>query len=437
MAFNAVQNRLSASVAFPTMGGMNRRFQRHAQAWLGVAVLIAGIAFAAPAYAEEPKQEQDSAPSESPPAGFRSWEDLAEAQDRLNNAADQILAEPGQGYSGTVAAPENGELQVFWKGDVPADARERAERTGVPVKFIPAEFSQVELAEEVARLGEDKRVTTAAPNVDGSGVTVTVSTEEDREAILAEARLPLTVTVEQGPELLFDRQNDISPYWGGARWYNLSSGSSCSTGFSVRWREVPRMLTAGHCGANGNVARIGNAAQPVTTITADVNARDTQMLNPPQGRTYAGRIYTGPWNSWTSMRVIGSTPDYVGNWICTGGSFSGEHCSARVYAVNTSVLGMAPMTYAANPGGPVAGNCVAAPGDSGGPAYHRSLYIQWPYIQLGAMARGTITAGVLDTPCLSLGVWRTGSYRVWYAPVRRPFFDPHIGSLQFYGASLM
>lgn len=410
--------------------------------WSVTALLVMAVLLPATgaSAAEEPKTEQPGvAPAEAVPGGFRTWEDLSEAQTRLNTAADEILSVDSPGYAGTIAAPENGELHIYWKGEVPADAQERAARTGVPVRFLPARHSEAELAAEVDRLGADSRVGTAAPEADGSGLAVTVSTDADREAILAEARLPLSVTIERKPDLLFNRQADISPYWGGARWNNLSTGGSCSTGFSVTWGGQPRMLTAGHCGSNGNVARIGNATQPTTSITADVNARDTQLLNRPPNRTFAGRIYTGAWNSSSSIRVGGSTADYVGNWICTGGAFTGEHCNAKVYAVNTSVLGMAPMTYAAKvPGTPAAGNCIAAPGDSGGPVYSHGLFIKWPFkIEIAAVARGTITAGYLDTPCVSLGVWKTGSYRVFYAPVRRPLFSPYVGSLTFYGASLM
>ncbi|GIH06717.1 hypothetical protein Rhe02_47840 [Rhizocola hellebori] len=434
----------SGAAEFPTMASMNPRYRRHAQAFLGVAILLAGM-FAAPAYAaEEPKQDQDSAPSETPPAGFRSWEELTDTQDRLNSAADYILSERSEGFSGLVAAPEKRALQVFWKGEIPADVKQRAAESGVPVEFGSAAYSQAELNDEVTRLGADKRVGEASPNADGSGVTVTVGNDADAEAVRREARLRVSVNVDRSPELLFDRQNDISPYWGGARWSNLSWGTSCSTGFSVIAGGQPRMLSAAHC-ADGppaipvsNVVRIGNATQPNTTVIGDINARDHLLINRPQGRTFAGRIYTGPWNSSTSAKVIGSTPDYVGNWICTGGARSGEHCNIRVVAVNTSVLGIAPLTRAEKvPAGPFVGNCIAAPGDSGGPVYNYGLVIRWPFLQWGAVARGTITAGVLDTPCWTNTGWATGSWRVWYAPVRRPLFDIHIGSLQWYGATLM
>jgi hypothetical protein len=286
-------------------------------------------------------------------------------------------------------------------------------------------------------------VFTAMPNVDGSGATVTVGTDADAEAIRAESQLPLSVTVEhQAPSLLWNRQNDISPYWGGARWDNLSTGSYCSTGFGVNFFGSQMMLSAGHCGANGNVARIGAPGQPLTTLTLDVNPRDTLMINRPAGRSIAGRIYSGGIYSMTSYRVVGGAPDYVGNYVCTGGARTGEHCNARVTAVNVSVLGITPLTFA------VAGvnTCIAAPGDSGGPVYapRRIFGIPLPMPTFGAVARGTITAGYLDTACLADSGSRvpppviiTGSYRVFYAPVLRPFFDPHIGSQQFYGYTFL
>ena len=136
--------------------------------------------------------------------------------------------------------------------------------------------------------------------------------------------------------------------------------------------------------------------------------------------------------------MIGSTPDYVGNWICTGGARSGEHCSIRVVAVNTSVLGIAPLTRPrrSRPGRSRA-TASPRPATAADPRTTTAIKITWPFIQIGAVARGTITAGVLDTPCWTNTGWATGSWRVWYAPVLRPLFGPQIGSLTWYGATLM
>jgi hypothetical protein len=308
----------------------------------------------------------------------------------------------------------------------------------VPVSFLSARYSAAELASENTRLGADSRVFTSSPNVDGSGITVTVGNDADAEAIRATAQVAATVNVDAKPQLLFDRQNDITPYWGGARWDNLSGGVYCSTGFAVDFFGQRKMLTAGHCGSNGNVARIGAPGQPNTTLSLDVNPRDTLMINkpPPAFSNFDGRIYSGGIYSNTSRDVVFNSPaiDYVGNWICTGGARTGEHCNAQVTLVNTTVLGITPLTYA------VAGvnTCIAAPGDSGGPTYSFGTSLAT------VRGRGTITAGTLNTACVADSGTRvpppiitTGSRVVWYAPLQRPLFDPHVGSLQFYGATFL
>ena len=197
--------------------------------------------------------------------------------------------------------------------------------------------------------------------------------------------------------------------------------------------------------SNGDIARIGNAAEPNTTIINDNDLRDTQMLQPPPGKTHAGRIYVGTSAPGInkSVRISGGDVDYVGNFICTGGSYTGEHCNIKVLGVNTVVLGRSPMTYAAHAAG--FGNCVAAHGDSGGPVYSYQYTYSggWNppvlYLDVSGRARGTITAGnFTGTTCVNYnGAVVSGSYEVWYAPVLGPAGGAYIGSLQFYGASLL
>src|SRR5690349_14241302 len=58
------------------------------------------------------------------PAGFRSWPEAMAVQARLNEAADQIVAATASaggetGFAGLIAAPENRELRLYWKGSPP------------------------------------------------------------------------------------------------------------------------------------------------------------------------------------------------------------------------------------------------------------------------------------------------------------------------------
>ncbi len=59
-------------------------------------------------------------------------------------------------------------------------------------------------------------------------------------------------------------------------------------------------------------------------------ASSTALLNYPG--TIDSRIYTGPFDASTvtNAKIAGATPDFVGNFIVTGGASSGEHFSVQV-----------------------------------------------------------------------------------------------------------
>jgi hypothetical protein len=159
--------------------------------------------------------------------------------------------------------------------------------------------------------------------------------------------------------------------------------------------------------------------------------RDNLLIRYDHG--VGGDIYAGPFDSSGSRPVSGATPDFVGDWVATGGSSSGEHMLIKVTAVdlyasisNGLCPAIGPLTKAvsADPQW-----CVAAPGDSGGPVY--SLADDG-----SAIARGTITAGDNGTVgCPGLEHW--GSNDVYYAPLLRPDGDPEVGYLQIYGFAIL
>lgn len=364
--------------------------------------------------------------STAPPAGFASWAEVFAVQDRLNAAAEKIIATRGAGFAGVVAAPENGDVRVYWKGRVPASARQAASTAGAPVRFLSAAYSERELLAETERLAADPRVLSVGPEADGSGLTITV-TEAGRQAIrsrtgaFAASAIPLFVRNESAPQPL-SRQNDFSPYVGGAR-YTTTGG--CSTGFAIALSGVSHILSAGHCGSNGQLATDGGGgvADQMGTIFNDNNARDTLMINT---RSF-GHIYVGPFNGSATLDVSGAQSDIVGNLVCTSGARTGEHCGLRVTHVNTSDSGFSPLTRAIHP----SGGCAAARGDSGGPVVVSSAS--------GLLARGTISTGRPgegNVTCPNAPV-ADSSNVVFYAPMFRPVGGPTVGSLQFYGAQIL
>jgi hypothetical protein len=216
-----------------------------------------------------------------------------------------------------------------------------------------------------------------------------------------------------GAGVLFTRQNDSSPYWGGARTQN------CTTGWAIWWNGDSRILSAGHCGNNGNNIFDGGG-DFMGPVINDNDARDTHMID-VRGH---GRVWDGPWTETSFTKAVrGATFSNVGNWVCSSGSRSGIICNIRVIANNSSWSGVFPMVYADQQNG-VSG---AGQGDSGGPVF------ELPSPDDGRVfAKGTITGGVDGTfvPCTG-EVWagRICSWRFVYADVTQ--------SLGFYGATIL
>jgi len=394
---------------------------------VGVAVVMAGFATPAAANPKPPVPPAEQ-PAGAVPGGFKTWAELISVQDKLNAVARDILAASSQGYAGIVAAPENRELRVYWQGELPRSVRQVAGRSGVPVKFLAARFTERELTAEAKRVAADPRVASAAPKVDGSGLDVKVTAavrRADQPDLLGTARFPLDVTASEQPKALISRQDDTPAFWGGSRYQGPVGG--CTNGFALSVPGIANIyeITAGHCGSDGQGVTVPGQPSPTGTILADVNDRDTMVIAYPSG--VSGAIYTGPFDSSTAVAVGGAVADFVGNWVCTGGSFSGEHCNINVLGVNQFVN----VGYVIGPetlGVQVNGTCAAAPGDSGGPVY--SLRSD------GRVdARGIISAGFMGTPCPGLSP--TGSVIVWYAPLLRPAGDSQFGALQYYGVGVV
>jgi hypothetical protein len=393
---------------------------------VGAAAVLALGAGATPAAADDARSAAppSAQPAGAVPAGFTTWAELFAVQDKLNAAAERIVATGSAGYAGIVAAPQNRALKVHWKGEVPASVRQLASGLGVPVAFLPARFSEREMLAETKRLAADPRVLDVGPAVDGSGLTITVSGasgEAFRFGVLSTARLPLHVKAGPGP-VPVSRANDFSPYVGGARYFTPING--CSTGFAVQLAGASRMLSAGHCGNNGHIAVDFGANPAVDTMGAvfnDNDVRDTLMIN----TSSFGHIYVGAFTSSATRDVVGTANDFVGNVICTGGGRTGEHCGMTVSDVNLTAGGFSPMNRAAFPGA----TCAVARGDSGGPVYHFSGN--------NIIGRGTISLANVGTASCPNAPVADSSRTVFYAPLTRPVGGPTIGSLQFYGASIL
>jgi hypothetical protein len=378
---------------------------------LCVALLVLGFA-ASPASAQT---DQDKPPPTTGlpggpvPGGFRSWAELLEAQERLNTVAEQLAAaaEAERGFTGIEAAPELGRVRLFWHGALPARVAEVVAKVGqeVPVEVRPAPYALSELVDQQAAIAAEPGVSSVGPYVDGSGLAVRFAgSEREARALPAIRAATVPVTVEpferMEPAGCTGRQDDCSWYWGGAR-YNLPLGW-CSTGFSLSFASffLPpppptyRMLSAGHCGSNGQAVTDGGG-EAMGTITGDSNAKDLLLINPAPSLSFGPRVYLGAWNASTlsNKAVKGSKASFVGNWVCTSGAATGEHCSVQVELVNVTINLDGTLVNPAVIAEELTGGVAVGQGDSGGPV----LVHQW--FGGGVWAYGTISGLGDPVPC--------------------------------------
>ncbi|MEU8183943.1 hypothetical protein AB0B86_24630 [Micromonospora sp. NPDC049047] len=319
--------------------------RRAAVAAFGLALLVTGVA-AAPAAAAPaaPAGKAASAGSfvdSTPvPGGFASWSELLRLQQRMNTAAARIttVAErsASSGFAGIVADPTNRELQVYWKGEPPANVVAVARAT-VATRVLSAPYTQRELmvAADRLRAKAGDKITTVGPRADGAGLLV--GTQSGLLGATALAGVPVTVQtgVAASPATRWD---DSPPWWGGAAWRNTANGGGCSTGFGVYQAGVTRVLSAAHC-ANLNVLATDPTGQTIGTVTARNVGTDTLLLNGSGG----GRVFNNSTDaagnvvSEFSNQVIGASASQVGNWVCTSGAYSGTRCSIQVKARNLCI----------------------------------------------------------------------------------------------------
>ncbi|GAA1277999.1 hypothetical protein GCM10009677_35240 [Sphaerisporangium rubeum] len=396
----------------------SRRF-RHLAVSMGIAIAVAGVGTAQAATAPDPVKPSTTGAVEhtgAVPGGFASWKDLLLFQQKLTTAADRITAaaKNGGGYAGIIAAPENRELRVYWKGKPSKAINDLVGqlRRDVSISVLPAQYSARELEREADRLirANSATLTSTAPLQDGSGLKASTAVLGAARSAIAGASVPVTLEYGAKPELA-SRWDDSPPWWGGGAWRNTSTGGGCSTGFAVTYGGVQKMLSAGHCGDVGQTAT-DPTGQTIGSITQDNNGRDVLLI----GTSAAGRVFNNPVGSVAtefSNPVIGTIGSTVGMFICTSGAYSGTNCNIKVTAVGVNI----------NVGYIISGTVQAeqqahtnavGQGDSGG-----SVEVVNPSNTLQVYAAGVNTAIDTSTAVACTGYvtsGRTCAWRMYYSP---------------------
>jgi hypothetical protein len=389
----------------------------------GLVVAAQGYAFAGPG-----GKDGDTRPvfagdtgAGAVPGGFASWDELMAVQERLDAKAEAITEARDQNFAGIEVAAERRALTVYWKGGQPAPAAasaiEAARSGDDTVAVVAAPYSEDELMAESAKIAGQDGVSAVAPKVDGSGLLV--STVPGHLGIFFS---PIPLTRDEARPVLASRADDSPPYRGGAKW------GGCTSGFAISIKGSTRMLSAGHCADNGEIAEDGGG-QTMGTVNGDSDSYDRLFIDTKSaGRIYNGAVNPdGSGNGEYSSPVAGASASFVGDYICSSGAYSGTRCGSQVKAVNQTINVGYPI-YQTVRAEKLDRTAAIGNGDSGGPSFAVSSD------RKKVIAKGTHTA--IDTaaarPCTgepSVVHGRTCSYRFYYVDVTK--------SLKAYGAKIV
>ncbi|NBE82515.1 S1 family peptidase [Micromonospora rubida] len=272
----------------------------------------------------------------------------------------------------------------------PAKAEVMIEAAVERVSYSMSELTAVQ--DEVLTLADSQLVGVAnlrTAGIDAVNNRVVVKaetvTEEMRQALAARYgadRVALhLVPGLTAPSAKVGRQDDTSPYYGGAYFYTAAA-SGCSTAFGWTHEGVNYMLTAGHCTSLNAKAYAPSAT--LGTVSAD-NWNNTTGSVKVNGKSYysgdastikltkysAGRVYKGSTTSSTSRAVTSrmTRRSYVGDTYCVSGQVTGEMCGFRVQATYVTVRYSDGSTLRNAMEGYRNGKCTRG-GDSGAPIYN-------------------------------------------------------------------
>jgi hypothetical protein len=325
-------------------------------------------------------------------------EELARAQEPLVAAATAITAlDPDHERLGGIRLQvDRAAVEVYWKGDVPETLRKEIatqEANGVRVALRPADYSGSELDTAVHRMVDQIErypgLVVIAPQPTAGGLQG-YFTDPDKAK---EFDFPMPVDIEAAPDgaVPFSRNSDTPPFWGGAA--AVASAGGCTTGFAVAQRffgiEVSRgVLSAGHCDPAGGGLWTTPTGLTIGTAGARNGISDSIYI---RARS-SGRFYTGGVTSNTSKQVVGLTPNFPGQFVCTEGASTGEHCFVMNFLVGGAAVVSGAVTFGVTLAVNVTGAIAGGSGDSGGPVVASANPV-------AGLAAGLISFGVGVTPC--------------------------------------
>ncbi|MFG2795057.1 trypsin-like serine protease [Streptomyces sp. NPDC048419] len=363
------------------------------------------------------------------PDGFSSFDALMKVQHQLDHAARNVVdaaeAAGDTGYSSIKVSVKDHRLSLYWKGSPSAGVQEVLDRLPGGYTFVVnrASYSRIELAKAQQLFTENTMADKAAhisavyPLPDGSGLGAKAVGDLGAARQLPavrEATVPVTLIPGGEATLEYSRHMDIAPYWGGDLYQTTRDGQTkavtqCSTAFPVHDLTTGKeeMLTASHCIADIHdkvtvplkfpTQSLPENRKEVGSILNVDQSYDTAILDMGD---LGKRIFRGSPISKSSSPVDGFATNFVGDYVCAGGSETGEHCFLNVEETDVAQItsgwldGKTHIVFGAVTAQADIGEPAAGHGDSGGPVFTPSDQT------VGAVtARGVISSGDIWVSC--------------------------------------
>jgi hypothetical protein len=269
-----------------------------------------------------------------------------------------------------------GSVAVWWKGGSSALPPSLATvvtkaRSLAPVRVVNAQYSMSELRAASAKLEThlalDGRFLGIKARPDGSGLIVAVDAMAAAVgpgvlSTMPDVGVPAVVSAETRMRPV-SRDDDSSPWSGGARIVNASIGAGCTSGFGVNTAGGPAILTAGHCGNTGN--RFNDGSGELIGNAGGVDKNFDVMVIPTNA--VRNRIYVGGANSNDQRTVTGGGAPFIGERLCQSGRTSANAVGAQI--CNLQVQFEWTDSQRLWEVRQLDGQIAARPGDSGGPVY--------------------------------------------------------------------
>jgi len=375
------------------------KYQKSMLPRLGSVALVAvlgGTLYASPSSAE-PITGDIPASTEAASSG-PSAEVMAN-QERMRKIADALTGDDYEimagrpGLGGIKVDPDTKTISLAWKGKVPAAVKQiiKDAPADISINVTNAKFTRVKLwaaaqkvltqtPKKLAKTGT--KVTEARLDPSGQGLMIgtssvenpAMSTAEAKSRIATDADVDVTFTNEAPKYTEAETRWTNAPAWSGGgaitRRY-VKDGqnwtSSCTIGFGAYPDGNPSangVITADHCGDFAQATfKNGNESRTVGTTKIHSPAWDSVYI--PTSGASGKAIFSGGPNSSSFRGVSASAANYVGEYVCSSGATSGQHCDLKItddayYYRGMPYIRVETQTYNGD---------WAAHGDSGGPVW--------------------------------------------------------------------